>query len=231
MRTVLNKLTSTPLKRYLFVVSVIIILVLLVAYIGSFYSSWRENQLIAQYLNDPQKSFFAELLRRDQKDLASNPERARRIGITMDMGLQWYGLAEYDLAVKWWRRGLSIEPNNDIGWYNLGNAYRELRQYPNAENAYKESMEVSTPGEIDACLALGEMYRYAYTYKKDKEPDVYLECLEKHKQDRDLIARLAIYYRDVGDKPNAIKYFDQLWSIDPTQDVSEELRKLGLQDE
>lgn len=215
-------------RKYLSFFGLILLLIVAFVVARPIYGAWREERLIQQYLNDPERKQFAEWLRTDQKDLASNPERARRIGITMDMGLQWYNLMQYDLAAKWWKKGLKIEHNNDIGWYNLGNAYRDSRHYWRAENAYEESMEVATEGEIDACLALGEMYKYAYNKKKDKEDDVYLKCLKKHTNNRDLIARLAIYYRDNDDIPNATIYFDKLYSIEPTFEVSEELRALRI---
>ena len=211
-----------------FTIGLLLFLVIAFIVVRSIYGGFQEERLIQKYLNDPEKKQFAEMLRTDQKDLASNPDRARLIGITMDMGLQWYNLMQYDLAAKWWEKGLTIEHNNDIGWYNLGNAYRDLRKYLKAENAYEESMDVAVSGEIDACLALGEMYKYMYTKKKDKEDNVYLKCLKKHGNNRDLIARLAIYYRDNGDLENALKYFDQLFSIEPGADVSEELRNLRI---
>ncbi len=203
-------------------------LIVLIWVLSFVYGIWHESNLLKKYAEDPERKQFVEWILKDKQVLANNPERAQRIGTTMDVGLQWYILQEYKLAIKWWKKGLAIEPNNDIGWYNAGNAYRELKRYSQAENAYEKSMEISGTNEIDACLALGEMYRYNYLEKQNKEDNVYLKCLKKSPDNRDLIARLAGYYRDIGDRKNAIKYFDKLWSIEPTQGVSEELRALRL---
>ena len=45
----------------------------------------------------------------------------------------------------------------------------------------------------------GKCISISNTKKKDKEDNVYLKCLKRHGNNRDLIARLAIYYRDSGD--------------------------------
>lgn len=211
---------------------IFVIITLIFAFVGSatsnFFADRHEKALVEQYLQDPEKKKFAEFILGNLDDLSKNPKRAKKIGATMDMGLQWFNLQENESATRWWRKGLKIEPNNDIGWYNLGNGYLALKKYMQAENAYRTSMKWATNGEIDACLALGEMYRYAYIIKKNAEPDVYLDCLEKHKNNRDLIARLAIYYRDIDDFYNATIYFDKLFSIEPTFEVSEELRALRI---
>lgn len=221
MKKVLSKYIKT-------VLGLVVILLVLIWVSGMVYSAVRENSLLKKYAADPERKQFIEWIKRNQNDLAQNPKKAQEIAATMDMGLQWYNLRAFDLAAKWWKRGLKIEPDNDIGWYNLGNAYLELHHYWRAVRAYKKSMYYAAPGEIEGCLALGELYRYAYVKKREKEDDVYLECFKKHPNNRDLIARLAIYYRDIGDKKNAVLYFDKLFSIEPTAEVSEELRNLRL---
>lgn len=232
MNKVLNqfiaKMKSINRGSYLKIALGIVVFIILIWVLSCFYGIWHENNLLKKYTLDSEKKQFVEWILADKQALANNPKRAELIGTTMDVGLQWYNLMEYELAAKWWKKGLDIEPNNDIGWYNLGNAQRELKNYWRATRAYRKSMEVAQPGEIDGCLALGEMYRYADTSNKDKEDNVYLECLKKHKDNRDLIARLALYYKDSGDVKNAILYFDKLWSIEPTMEVSEELRSLRM---
>ena len=188
----------------------------------------QENTLITKYRNDPERKQYVEFIERNKKDLASHPDKAKKVSATMDMGLQWYVLHEYTSAVQWWEKGLKLRADNSIGWYNLGNAYRELKNYPKSESAYRKSIQYADQNELDGCLALGELYHYNYTEKSFEEPQVYLSCLQKFSNNRDLIARLAIYYRDIGDKEKATQYFDRLWSIEPSVDVSEELRKLRM---
>lgn len=224
-----NIMPSMRLRFMKYTLIVMVSAVLIAAgiwFLPDVYYQFQEGRLIQRYSTDKEKMLFIDFIRKDQDTLRNANDKTSQLPAIMDMGLQWYNLQEYAYAVRWWRRGLDIAPNNVIGWYNLGNAYRELKKYRNAEAAYQESMRRAQPGDIDACLALGEMYRYNVKGKEGQEPSVYLSCLGKHRDDRNLIARLAIYYRDIGDRQNAILYFDRLWKIDPTQDVSDELRKL-----
>lgn len=189
----------------------------------------REVELEEKYASDAEKKQFIEAIRNNEKDLASNPSQPKEIAATMDIGLQWFNLQENEAAVRWWKKGLDIQPKNTIGWYNLGNAYRELKQYGNAENAYLEAIATESPSDNMGCLALGELYQYNYQEKKDQIDDVYIKCLKKHPKDRDILARLATYYKDMGDKKNALIRFDELYSIDPSPEVGEEIRKLQRQ--
>lgn len=186
----------------------------------------NEAKLEEKYSSDAEKKQFVEAIKNNEKDLAGNPGQPKEIAATMDIGLQWFNLQENEAAVRWWKKGLEIQPKNTIGWYNLGNAYRELKQYKNAENAYLESIATESPTDNNGCLALGELYQYNYQEKKDQIDDVYIKCLKKHPKDRDILARLAVYYKDMGDKKNALIRFDELYSIDPSPEVGEEIRKL-----
>lgn len=215
-------------RQWLYVVSAVILLIF--AWYGIFFalSAWKESILIDKYALDAQSRRFIDQIKIDKDDLSKKPDRYKKIAATMDMGLQWYNLREWDLAVKWWERGLDIEPNNEIGWTNLGNAYVELKDYSEAEDSYENAIKYARAGETGGCLALADLYKYSYAKKKKKEITVLLKCLKKHKDNRDLIARAAGYYRDAGDVRNAIIYFDKLWSVEPTQEVGEELRDLRL---
>ena len=89
-------------------------------------------------------------------------------------------------------------------------------------------MSYAGPGEVEGCLGLGDLYKYNFKARALREDDVYLECIQKHGQERNLLARLAGFYRDHGDIKNAILYFDKLFSIEPTPEVGEEIRALQI---
>lgn len=193
--------------------------------LNGIYEAYDQERLIKKFLKDFEKKQFAEMLRKDQEDLEKN---SKNIPAIMDTGFQWYNLMHWEYAVKWWEKGLNINPNNEIGWTNLGNAYKEMKNYKKAEEAYRYAMKISKPGETISCINLGELFKYSTLNKKDKEDDVYLECLKKHPNDRNLIAKLALYYRDIGNIKKAITYFNKLWDIEPTPEVSEQIRNLRI---
>src|SRR3546814_16973534 len=47
-----------------------------------------------------------------------------------------------------------IEPNNAAAWSNLGLAYRQLKQYPNAIAAYRQALELD-PDHANTLVNLG----------------------------------------------------------------------------
>lgn len=222
--------TLQPTKKNILIVISAFIGVLIVIYAATaVYHVQHESNLMKQYAQDPNKKPFVDQINKDKADLAQNSEKARESGILMDIGLQWYNLFEPKIAARWWKKGLKMQPDNDIGWYNLGNAYRDAKEYGNAEKAYEKSISLASGDEIDGCLALGEMYHYNYTKKRRMEDNVYLKCLKRSPNQRDLIARLALYYRDTNQKQKAILYFDKLFTIEPTLETGEELRKLRME--
>lgn len=194
-------------------------------YVQDILDGRQEVALFEKYRKDVQWKQVIDMMVTDKKDLATpGITKAKRAGATMDLGLQWFNLREFKFAAKWWEKGLDIEPKNSIGWYNLGNAYRELKKYSKAKSAYRKSMDLASPEDTNACLAFGDMYKY--DLQSSEEEGVYLDCLKKHKDDRDLIMRLAVFYRDSGDRQKALTYFDKLFSIEPTQAVGDEIHKL-----
>ncbi len=208
---------------------IILIIILSIALItgGYFgYTIWQEERILNEYAHNKDKKEFVEYIRRDKKKLKERLEYNDRISYTLDTGLQWYVLGEYRRAIHWWSKGLAMNPKNQIGWYNVGNAYRRLTEYKKAEQAYLTSIEHARSGELEGCLALGELYRVDYIEKRDKEPVIYQTCLQKSPDNRDLIARLGVYYRDAGEKSKALQYFDQLYGLEPTIELGEEIRKL-----
>ncbi len=210
---------------------VITITLLVIISVGGWYgyAVWEEWRILEKIsASDPEKKEFVEFLRRDKRELKKNLSKNDRITYTTDLGLQWYVLGEYNRAIHWWEKGLGLKRDNEIGWYNLGNAYRRLKNLQKAEESYLTSIEYAKLGELNGCLALGELYHNDYIEKRAEEPNIYLKCLEKSPDNRDLIARLAVYYRDQGDKNKAIQYFDELFRLEPTVEVSEELRNLRL---
>lgn len=214
------------MRKILFLTFGIIALIAVVVVSWFTYSWWQEEQLLRKYIAEPGRQEIVEFLRRDKRELKKNLSFEDRVTYTLDTGLQWYVLGEYDRAVRWWNKGLAMKPDNEIGWYNLGNAYRRMKEFAKAEEAYQKSMEYARQDELNGCLALGELYGNDYLEKRDQEPEVYKRCLEKSPNNRDLIARLGVYYRDKGDKQNAIKYFDELYRLEPSVELGEELRAL-----
>ncbi len=201
------------MKNYYFILAISALFLAVGIWQGS--NTAEEQRVLSTYRAKPEWKQFVEKIEQDKKVLASGPSQNDRIANTMDIGLQWYVLGEYGRAVEWWKKGLALKVDNEVGWNNLGNAYRLLRRYSDAERAYQQSMAYAKPGETSGCLSLGELYKVDIPDKKADEAKVYFQCLIKHPNDVDLIARLAQYYRDSGDRKNALIYYKKLLDLDP----------------
>lgn len=221
------------LKKYKYLLIIaIIILVSGLAYFGQGYLDQRRENRVLDYLNKTSVNRqFVTLINQDRADLkkASGKDKAP---LYADMGVDYYAMHAYDYAAEYFAASLSVEPDNGVGWVNLGNAYRQLRDLNNARTAYLKAFEISNYTDSSGCVELGDMLQHDKlpgTVPADGEKQ-YLDCLAKtpNQNDRQLIARLASYYYDQGDKKNAIKYFDKLSRIEPDNaEVFDILRQLS----
>jgi len=66
------------------------------------------------------------------------------------------------------------------------------------------------PDQARHYIALGELYFYYMPEKKSQIPDLYKKGLEKLPEDYDLLIGLAQYYKEAGDKENALKYYQEI---------------------
>ncbi len=220
-------------KKYKYL-SIVVLIVLVAggAYFGKQYlDQSKENQVLTYLNKTPINQQFVTLINRDRDGLkkASGKDKAP---LYADMGVDYYAMHAYDYAAKYFTASLNVEPNNIIGWMNLGNAYRQLRDLSNAKVAYLKAFEISNYADSSGCVELGDMLQHdklSGTTPADGEKQ-YLDCLSKtpNQNDRQLIARLATYYYDKGDKKNAITYFDKLSRIEPDNtEVFDILRQLS----
>jgi tetratricopeptide (TPR) repeat protein len=111
-----------------------------------------------------------------------------------------------------WQYALMLNSKNPITYYNLGSLYGLYLNDPKkAEENFQQSLKLD-PTFSQSYLALAEFYG-AYKEKSDLVDDVLLEGLRVLPGDHNLILHLAIHYKSVGDKENAIKYFEQFLKL------------------
>lgn len=223
----MEKLNSHEKKRLIIGVVLMIVLPVVIGMLLNASRNLYEGRLTNQLRENKDFRPFVESIDRDHADLAANPDHYKEVAATMDLGLQWYSMRKFTYAIKWWSRGLKIEPNNDVGWLNLGNGYAAINEHLNAEKAYRKAMELAGEGEIEACIAMGDLYKYQFAAKRDLEDDVYLGCMKKHgEKNRDLVAHLAGYYRDAKNPQKALEYFNILFNMEPTNEVVAEIKAM-----
>ena len=200
--------------KYILIIAAVVLLGFGFYFAKNYWDLRKENQVLAKLSQTEANRQFVDLIRKDRSDLSKSKGKDQG-PIYADMGTNFYGMHAYDYAVKYYSLSLSANPENDVGFLNLGNSYRQLRNLPKAKTAYLKSFEVSQYQNSAGCIELGDMIQFDKLAPVTDAEKIYLDCLAKAPKDRNIIAHLALYYKNQGDKKNALKYFDELSHIEP----------------
>jgi tetratricopeptide (TPR) repeat protein len=133
---------------------------------------------------------------------------------------------DYEGARDAWEYVIVLYPNDALAFENLGNLYAlYLHDNSKAEYNYKKAIEKNSL-EPSFYIALSDFYRN-FLNNNSKAIDTILSGLEKIK-DANLFLSIAGLYRDIGDKPNAIKYYEEVLKISPNHSgIQEEINRLS----
>ncbi|MBI4119954.1 MAG: tetratricopeptide repeat protein [Parcubacteria group bacterium] len=134
---------------------------------------------------------------------------------------------DYEGAKDAWEYAGVLYPGNALSFANLGHLYGfYLGDAAKAENSFRRAID-SDPYQPSYYIGLADLYRHAYASKKSEAPKVLLEGMSVI-GDANLVLSLATFYRDEGDKTNAVKYYEEVLKIAPDQaGVREEIDRLS----
>lgn len=131
----------------------------------------------------------------------------------IDVGLVKKVFNNYVGARDAWEYAKLLNPKASMSYYNLGKLYSGyLGDNKKAEANFLAALDLNA-GVSDVYLALAEFYRDFYKEKHDQVDDVLLEGLNVTPLDLNLTLQLAFYYKDIGDKENAVKYFEKFLKL------------------
>lgn len=115
---------------------------------------------------------------------------------------------DYEGARDAWEYTSIIRPLNQTSFSNLGDLYHYyLKDYPRAEKNLLTSIKNNTEN-IAGYRDLYNLYTQSYKEKITEAPKILLSGLSKNPNNLDLLVLLAKYYVGVGDKTNAVKYYE-----------------------
>lgn len=191
-----------------------------------------------EYLGRPEvvakypKNFVAKqstMLKGLIEGVDKNPNQADQ---WIEIGLIKKGFDNYLGARDVWEYVSLINSQYALNYFNLGNLYGfYLGNLKKAEADYLKAISLSRTS-VDFYLGLASFYRDAYREKQNLIDDVLLSGLKNIPNDPNLMIQLAYYYKSVGDKEGALKYFTQLLkspNISGTQqqDFQEEIQNIS----
>ena len=133
---------------------------------------------------------------------------------------------DYEGARDAWEYANILYPANALSFANLGNLYAfYLHNNTKAELNFKRAI-ANDPYQAGYYLNLADFYKNAYIAKKSEAVKVLTEGMSVIK-DVNLVLALATYYRDEGDKVNALKYYEEVLKLSPNHPgITEEIARL-----
>lgn len=119
-------------------------------------------------------------------------------------------------AIKLYEDALKVKPDDTLLLMNAADLYTRNKQYAEAEAAYLKVINAN-PRWLAAYRSLADLYRYQIPEKQNQIPVILQKGLDAN-SDNELyfVGPLAEYYKDFGSKADAIKWFEKLIKLDPT---------------
>ncbi len=138
-------------------------------------------------------------------------------------------IGDYDGAADAWKFLMVIRPQAFVPPHNLGDLYAfTLGDQKQGEQYFLKSLELNAQN-IQAYLALATLYKDSTILNKQAQvDDILLRGISKNPGNFNLLVVLGEYYRDVGDKAMALKYFKDALTVNPgNAAVSDEIDRLS----
>lgn len=133
---------------------------------------------------------------------------------------------DYEGAKDAWEYAGVLYPNNALSFANLGSLYGfYLNDNIKAELNFKKALS-NDPYQSTYYINLADFYKNVYIEKKAEAVNTLLQGMSVIK-DINIVLSLATYYRDIGDKVNALKYYQDVLKIEPnTAGIQDEINRL-----
>ncbi|MEK9175041.1 MAG: tetratricopeptide repeat protein [Patescibacteria group bacterium] len=166
-----------------------------------------------------------------QNTIKQIEEIKKQITTNYDVELPWLMLGnyrksvqDYDGAIEAWNFLATIRPKGYLAFHNLGSLYGfELRNYTKSEENFLKAIK-NNASNIDAYSQLVAVYE---TYKPEKIEQLLLDGIKLNPNDASLKIMLGQYYAKIGNKIEAIKYFEEALKINPTNsEIKAEIEEL-----
>lgn len=131
-------------------------------------------------------------------------------------------------AILAYNEALKLNPDNTLALNNIATSYKEIGGYKNAEEAYRKIIEIS-PGDVAAYRNLADVYLYQNPDDEEGLLEIMQPGIESALNPGDLLSYLAVFYKNRGDYPKAIEYFEKFLEYNPGNiAVLDELEKLRV---
>lgn len=148
-----------------------------------------------------------------KKTILDSPDQFN-FNALMGIGMVKYTVSDYDGARDAWLYVSLTRPQNSPSFYNLGNLYADVyKDCQKAQEYFKKAMD-NDPNEIGYLRNIFDLYNTKCPNKQLAE-ETLKKALSIKSDAVDFLVLSAEFYRDNGNKEEAIKYYEQALKLSP----------------
>lgn len=168
-----------------------------------------------QEFRDASKKKFAETL----ETIREHPDS---LWAWIDLGSIKKSFNDFTGAEEAWLFATKLYPSHSAAYADLGQLYwHNIVNNQKAEAMFLKVIELDITA-VATYRDLADLYRYQYVAKKDQVDNIILRGLKDNPENPDLLSYLALYYYEVDDRENAIKMYEQLVKVAPSNKTAQE---------
>ncbi|MFH1099237.1 MAG: hypothetical protein V1723_04975 [Candidatus Uhrbacteria bacterium] len=186
-------------------------------------------RIIPPYAANLDESKVKELQAKIATQEAAIRQNSQDFNAHVELALAKAELGDRDGAAEVYRMMNQRFPGNYLSYQNLGVLYEEVGKYEMAAEQYLIAIQ-NAPRIPHEYRYLVNLYTYKLPERASDIPRVLLKGLVENPNSTDLMAMMAVYYRDHGQPEEAIHWYEQLLVFDQNNTTAlEELKGLKEQ--
>lgn len=200
--------------QYIFIYSLLGMVVLGLLCIPAYFTY---NHFVWEgYKNDPNKKPLIEKI----ESIYNKPSKDLTADDYIALGGDYYLLGMFNEAIDAYIKSDEIT-TSPTAIRNVGNVYKDKKEYKKAEEYYLQSMELD-PSDTQIFVDLFELYKLPWSGGK-YSPESILELgIGKMGDNSTLLATLANYYKEIGNKAKAIEYYEKTLEFNPSNEAAKQ---------
>lgn len=143
----------------------------------------------------------------------------------MQAGDMYSQIGKFEEAIKFYEKGVLLNPNNLQANLVLANAFFDAKQFENAEKYYAKVVAID-PKNTDARTDLATTLVERANPDFDRAVKEFQKSLEENPKHEPTLYNLAVVYSRKGDAENAQKMLAQLESVNPASQYVGKLKQM-----
>lgn len=198
--------------KFIMISGVVVLAVLIGFAVREEYLRYRAR-IIPPYAVNLEESKVKELRAKIAAQEAAIRRNSQDFNAHVELALAKSDLGDREGAAEVYRNMNQRFPRNYLSYQNLGQLYEDAGKYTFAAEQYLIAI-ANAPRIPHEYRYLVNLYTYKLTERAADIPRILQKGLGENPGSTDLMAMMAVYYRDHGQPEEAIKWYEQLLVFD-----------------